>query len=98
MCYGILLAAALAYESDHHALRNVGQRHMMLEEGGEEEWSARSRGSSWRSHNATAFDIEIDPQGRRFSRRQNDFRSPIAVKLLFITAGLPKSCDGEEDK
>ena len=44
-----LLAAAFAYESDHHALRNVGQGHVVLEEGGEEEWSARSRGNSWRS-------------------------------------------------
>ena len=38
MCYGILLAAAFAYESDHHALRNVGQGHVVLEEGGEEEF------------------------------------------------------------
>ena len=36
VCYGILLAAAFAYESDHHALQNVGQGHVVLEEGGEE--------------------------------------------------------------
>jgi len=37
------LAAASAYESDHHALQREGQGHVVLEEGGEEEGSARSR-------------------------------------------------------
>ena len=41
--YGIPLAAACVFESDHQALRNVGQGHVVLEEGGEEEGSAGSR-------------------------------------------------------
>ena len=37
--YGILLAVAFADESDHHALTDLRQGHVVLEEGGEEEWS-----------------------------------------------------------
>ncbi len=36
----------VANKSDHHALRNVGQGHVVLEESGEEEWSARGRGNT----------------------------------------------------
>ena len=71
MYYEIPLATAFVYESDHHALPNVGQGHVVLEEGGEEEGSARSRVDR-AVNNATAIDTEIDPQGRRFSRRQTD--------------------------
>ena len=34
MYYGIPVAAAWVLESDHHALRNVGQGHVVVEEGG----------------------------------------------------------------
>ena len=42
MYYGIIVpgAAACVFESDHHALRNVGQGHVVLEES-KEEGSAR---------------------------------------------------------
>ena len=40
---GIPVAAACVFESDHHALRNVGQGHVVLEEGDKEareaEWT-----------------------------------------------------------
>ena len=60
MYYGISLAAACGFESDHHALRNVGQGHVVLEECGEEEGSARSRVDR-RSpgHNAAAAAIDL---------------------------------------
>ena len=91
MCYGIPLAAACGFESDHHALRNVGQGHVVLEEGGEEEGSTRSRVDR-RSHNAAAIHVEIDPQGRRFNRRQTNFVDPnvrTAPTLVPIVGACP---------
>ena len=58
---------------------------MVLEEGGEEEWSARSRVDR-RSHNAAAIDTEIDPQGRRFSRRQTHFALQAIVECCVAIA------------
>ena len=70
-------AWAFVFESDHHSLR-YGGKDMVLEEGGEEEGSARSQVDR-RSHNAAAIDIEIDRQGRRFSLRQTDFALEAVV-------------------
>jgi len=50
-----------------------------LEEGGEEERSARSQVDR-RSHDAAAIDVEIDPQGRLFSRCQTNFALQAIVK------------------
>ena len=85
MCSGIPLAAAFVYEFEHHALRNAGQGHVVLEEGVGEEKSARSRVDR-RSHNAAANDIEIDPQGRRFRRRQTDFALQAIVECCAAIA------------
>jgi len=83
VCYGMILAAAFAPRRTHVPKRvwpprtNVGQGHVVvLEEGGEKVWSA-CRGNR-RSHNATA--IDIDPQSRRFSRRQTDYALQAIVE------------------
>ena len=62
MYYGIPVAAACAFEVDHHTLRNVGQGHVVLEEGVEEEGSARSRADR-RSHDHTAYEPAQALQG-----------------------------------
>ena len=59
---------------------------MVLEEGGEEEGSARTRVDR-RSHNAGATVPSIlDPQGRRFSRRRTDFALQAIVKCRAVIA------------
>ena len=44
---GIPGAAACVFESDHHTLRNVGQGHVVLEEGGEARQAAASAGTNF---------------------------------------------------
>ena len=51
---------------------DAGERDIMREDGGEEKGSAR-RSVHWGCDEATAIDIEVDPQRRRFGSRESDF-------------------------
>jgi len=54
-----------------------------VKEGGGEEGSSSGR-VHWGCHYATALDIEVDPQRRRFGRRESDF----ALQRLVVCRAL----------
>ena len=60
MCYERRRAEACVDSSAHHALVNAGEREIVKKK---EEEKASARGSvHWSCYDATALDIEVDPQ------------------------------------
>jgi hypothetical protein len=51
---------------------NAGEREIVWKEEGEKKGSARGS-VHWSGYDATALDIEVDPQRCRFGSRKSDF-------------------------
>ena len=72
MCYEIQRAEACADSSAHHALVNARESEIVRKMEGEKKGSARWS-VHWECDYATALNIDVDPQRRRFGRRESDF-------------------------
>jgi hypothetical protein len=73
---------------------NAGEREIVLKKEGGKKGS--TRGSvHWGCDYATAVDVEVDPQRRRFGRRESDFALQAWEKAARRKRNLSElSCDG----
>jgi hypothetical protein len=62
---------------------NAGEREIVRKKEGEEKGNAR-RSLYWSYYDATALDIELDPQRCRFGSRKSDYALQALVECIAI--------------